>query len=412
MSVDVASGNAIRNVKHIFETMKPIRIMHVVRTLATGGMETVVRRLVSRLDPDRFQQSVCTLVAADAAQPPHTICLERSPDEAAFLVPQLMRVFRRERPDIVHSRNWATIEAPVAARLARIRGIVHSEHGRDLNTIGPQPWRRRLLRKISYSCADRLFAVSQELKDYYCAQLSMKASAFSVIHNGVDVEHFRPDPQTRSAMRAKLGVTPGTLVVGSVGRLDPIKDHVSLLRAADAAVSNAVDLRLVIVGNGPQRPILEKELAQRPVLARRTVLAGEVSNVTDWLNSFDIFALPSLSEGMSNTLLEAMASGVAPIATAVGGNCEVIENGRSGMLVPAGDVNSLCHALLQLSAAKEKRGELGGNARQHVISNFSIDRMLKRYEEMYIDLAKSKSVRWASFRRNQSEAYVRHLRNS
>jgi sugar transferase (PEP-CTERM/EpsH1 system associated) len=386
--------------------------MHVVRTLATGGMETVVRRLLSGLDPDRFQQSVCTLVAAPAAQPPRTICLKKPSDQAAVLVPQLAQVFRRERPDIIHSRNWATIEAPIAARLAGIRGIVHSEHGRDLNTIRPQPSRRRLLRRISYACADRLFSVSQELKEYYCRQLAMRLSAFDVIRNGVDVEQFRPDAQARSQMRAELGAGPDTLLIGSVGRLDPVKDHVTLLRAADAVISKDVDLRLVIVGEGPQRPVLEKELWQSPALARRTVLTGEMSNVGDWLNSFDIFVLPSLSEGMSNTLLEAMATGVAPIATAVGGNCEVIEDGRSGLFVHPGDVNGICDALMQLSVTKKRRDELGRNARQRVISNFSIDQMLKQYDEMYCDLMKSKSVRWPRLSRRQPDSYLRHLRNS
>jgi sugar transferase (PEP-CTERM/EpsH1 system associated) len=392
--------------------MKPIRIMHAVRTLATGGMETVVRRLVSGLDPDRFQQSVLTLVAADAPQPAHTLCLEQAPDQAAFLIPRLMRVFRLERPDIVHSRNWATIEAPVAARLAGISGIVHSEHGRDLNTMGPQPWRRRFLRRISYSCADRLFCVSRELKDHYSCQLAMKPSSFRVIENGVDVEQFRPNSQARSYVRSKLAASPDSVVIGSVGRLDPVKDHITLLRAADAALSCGVDLRLVIVGDGPQRPILEQELSDRPALACRTVLPGELTNVCDWLNGFDIFVLPSLSEGLSNTLLEAMASGVAPIATAVGGNCEVIEDGRSGVLVSPGRVNEIRDGLIRLLRDKERRAEIGKNARQRVISNFSLERMLKRYEEMYCDLVKSKSVGWSSRMRNHRHSYLRHLRDS
>ena len=132
--------NVLRSQRHPGATeLRTIRIMHVVRTLATGGTETVVRRLVSALDQNCFQQSVCTFVAAAAPQPPHTICLERSADKAAFLVPQLTRLFRRERPDIVHSRNWSTIEAVLAAKLAGIPAIVHSEHGRDLQTMGPQP---------------------------------------------------------------------------------------------------------------------------------------------------------------------------------------------------------------------------------------------------------------------------------
>jgi sugar transferase (PEP-CTERM/EpsH1 system associated) len=386
--------------------------MHVVRTLATGGMETVVRRLVSGLDPDRFRQSVCTLVACDAEQPPNSICLSRSPYEAAFLVPQLTSLLRRTRPDIVHSRNWAAIETPLAARIAGISGIVHSEHGRDLNTIGRQPLRRRILRRISYSCADRLLCVSQELKQYYCRQLGMNHSSFEVIANGVDVQRFRPDPQARSQVRGKLGATSETLVIGTVGRLDPVKDHETLLRAASKALLKGVDLRLVIVGEGTQRFALENELSRHPDLAGRTLLAGEVTTVVDWLNGFDIFVLPSLSEGMSNTLLEAMAVGIAPVATAVGGNCEVIEDGRSGVLVQPGAVNEICNALVQLSVTEERRFELGRNARRRVLTEFSVERMLKRYEQLYCDLMRSQNVRGARFSRGGQDSYLRRLRNS
>jgi sugar transferase (PEP-CTERM/EpsH1 system associated) len=388
--------------------VKPIRIMHVVRTLATGGMETVVRRLVSALDPDQFQQTVCTLISAPCEQPPGTICLGRSPGEAAFLVPQLTRLFRRERPDIVHSRNWATIEAVVAAKLAGVRCIVHSEHGRDLHTMGPQPWRRRLLRRISYACADRVFCVSRELRNYYCRQLAMKTSSLDVIANGVDVGQFAPNPKARSERRTSLGIGPRTIVVGTVGRLDPVKDHVTLLRAADATLKKSVELRLVIVGDGLQQTALENELKSRPDLARRTFFTGDVSNVADWLSSFDIFVLPSLSEGMSNTLLEAMAVGIAPIATAVGGNVEVVEHGRSGMLVPPGDAEAICAFLIQLATADEHRRVLGRNARERVIMHFSFERMLKRYEEMYCDLMTARDVRRANPGQTRTDSYARN----
>ena len=245
---------------------KPIRVMHVVRTLATGGTEMVVRRLICALDPTRFQQSVCTLVAAPVSQPPHTICLERSAEKAAFLVPQLTRLFRRERPDIIHSRNWATIEATLAAKLAGIRAIVHSEHGRDLQTMGPQPRRRRIFRRISYACADRVFCVSEELREFYCEQLGMKPDFFDVIPNGVDVRYNSPRirgcaPRFRAKLRQRILSHDGSRdrVDASI---DPVKDHITLLRAAEVALRKGVDLKLVIVGEGPQRAALENQLSR------------------------------------------------------------------------------------------------------------------------------------------------------
>lgn len=368
--------------------VRRIRVMHVVRTMATGGMESVVRKLRSALDPERFQQSICTLIAAPGLDAPDTICLDRFAGKPAFLVPQLARVFARERPDIVHSRNWATIEAVSAAKLAGVGAVVHSEHGRDLQTMGRQPLRRRLLRRLSYAWADRVFCVSQELKQYYCTELGLAAASIEVIPNGVDVEHFCPNPRARIDVRAKLGAGPNTIVIGTVSRLDPVKNHGTLLRAAKMALQTGVDLRLVIVGNGPRRTELEADLASKPVLAARTLLTGDVQNVADWLNSFDVFVLPSLSEGMSNTFLEAMAVGLATVASAVGGNPEVVEDGHSGLLVPPEDAEGICSHLVQLAAAEARRRELGNNARERVVARFSAERMLKQYEEMYCQLVK------------------------
>jgi len=187
--------------------------------------------------------------------------------------------------------------------------------------------------------------------------------------------------------------------VGTVSRLDPVKDHSTLLQAAEMALKSGVDLRLVIVGDGTQRAALEKELASKLNLSRRTLFAGEVRNVADWLNSFDVFVLPSLSEGMSNTLLEAMAVGVAPIATAVGGNPEVVEHGHSGLLVRPGDAKEICDHLVRLATADEWRRDLGGNARQRIVARFSIERMLEQYEEMYCQLMKPENLRWHAFSR-------------
>lgn len=365
--------------------MKPIKIMHVVRSLATGGMENGVRKLLAGLDPDIFDQKVCTLVKCPNV-PTNSFCLEVATDKCEFTVPGLIRRFAQERPDIVHSRNWATIEAITAARLSGVPVVVHSEHGRDLQTMARQLLRRKVLRRISYGWADRVFCVSQELKEYYCRELRWGMTKFEVLPNGVDVERFRPDEEVRARMRAKLGAEASTLVVGTVGRLDPVKDHTTLLRATEMMLERGLDVRVVIAGEGPERKALEDNLAQRPILAQRTVLTGDVQDVAHWLNAFDIFVLPSLSEGMSNTLLEAMATGVPPLATAVGGNAEVIEDGNSGVLVPPGDAKKICEYLLQLAPSPERRRQLGQNARQRIVSHFSLDRMLSRYTEMYCQL--------------------------
>jgi sugar transferase (PEP-CTERM/EpsH1 system associated) len=378
--------------------MRRTKIIHVVRTLATGGTEGVVRKLLAGLDPELFEQKVCTLVkSGNPASEEH--CLNSATGKLEFLVPYLAQVFMRERPDVVHSRNWATIEAIAAAKLSVVPAIVHSEHGRDLSTQGAQPIRRRLLRRLAYGWADRLFCVSQELKDYYCRELKWGRDVFEVIPNGVDVEQFRPDDRARAEIRAKLQAGPKTMVVGTVGRLDPIKDHLTFLRAGEMALGKGLDVRLVIVGDGVQRAQLESTLSRNSNLARRTTLTGDVRNVAQFLNGFDVFVLPSLSEGMSNTLLESMAVGVPPIVTAVGGNTEVVEEGRSGLTVDPRDAERICDYLVQLAADEPYRKRLGHNARQRVSRQFSIARMLDRYTRMYCELTQPTEKAMPALRR-------------
>ncbi len=362
-----------------------IRIMHILHCLATGGTEKNVAKLVEGLDGRVFEQTVCTVVSGRElrVENARVVSLSRSASRAGFLVPHFYRLFRAERPDIVHSRNWGTIEAVVAARLAGVAAVIHSEHGRDLQTMGRQPWRRRVFRRACYRWADRVFTVSRELAEFYSAQLGIPAERLRVVPNGVNTAQFRRRPEWRAEFRQRLGVSSDTLVVGVVSRLDPVKDHVTLLRAAELSLNRGVDLCLVIVGDGVCRTALEREVLARPALAKRVKFAGEVSNVAEWLNGFDVFALPSLSEGMSNTLLEAMSVGVPPVATRVGGNPEVIEDGHSGILFEPGDCKALAACLQKLASEPEWRMQLAENCRCRIATHFGLDSMIRSYSGMY-----------------------------
>lgn len=372
-----------------------IRIMHVIRSLGTGGTEGGLRKLLIGLDPDIFEQTVCTVLQAPPVEPQsgaRTLSLTLPPGTGGLLLPRFMQVFLRERPHIVHSRNWGTIEAVPAARLARVPVVVHSEHGLDVHTIKQQLWRRRVFRRACFRWSDRAFTVSQGLKDYYVQHLGRAAERMQVISNGVDTEHFRPDRQARESVRRQLDIGADVLVVGTVGRLDPVKDHRTLFRAAEMAIVKGARIRLVIVGDGEERARLEADIRSRPALREFTVFAGEQQDPAPWLNSFDVFALPSLAEGMSNTLLEAMATGVAPVASLVGGNAEVIVEGQSGLLFPAGDAGALNGCLTKLAFDASLRHQMGLEARLRVERYFSLQAMLRNYAQLYGDTLRGKGV--------------------
>lgn len=364
--------------------MTRLRVMHVLYSLGTGGTEMVLRKLVSGLNPEKFESIVVSIVPLDGTERipgVRSMSLQRD-RRPGFLVPQLVQLFRRETPDVVHSRNWGAIEAVIAARLARVPRCVHSEHGRDINTMNGDPWRRRLFRRLCYAMADEVFAVSNELRDHYAQQTGMSAERIRVIPNGVDSCHFRPKPKP-SSLRAQLGIPEGVLLLGTVGRLDPVKDHTTLLTAAETLLRDGIELRVVLVGKGPEHNRLRERIAGNKLLQYRVIFAGEVSHPEDWLAALDIYVLPSRSEGMSNSLLEAMASGLPCVATRVGSNSDLVEEGRSGFLVEAGDAASMARRLEQLAASPTLRQEFGEQARRRAKTEFSLRSMIDNYARLY-----------------------------
>jgi sugar transferase (PEP-CTERM/EpsH1 system associated) len=364
-----------------------VRIVHVVNRLDTGGTELTLLRLCAALDPLRFENVICTVEPGGLDTEnggARIVCLNRRPAKGRVLIAQFAKLFAAERPDVVHSRSWGAIEAVLAARIsgAGRAKVIHSEHGRDVQTMRTLPVRNKLLRRICYSCADFVFAVSTELRDFYAKQVRMPSSRIGVIRNGIDTEHFRPDATARNCLRSAVSLRPETIAVGCVGRLDPIKDHATLLRAADIVISQGADIKLYIVGDGCERPTLEALVRSRSRLAGRVVFTGNVRNVSQWLNGFDIFVLPSLSEGMSNTIVEGMAVGLPIIATAAAGQ-ELVEDQTSGLLVPEKDEGAMAKSLNLLIADKSLRTTLGNNARLRAQSAFSMQRMVEEYTRMY-----------------------------
>jgi len=376
--------------------------MHVIGTLGHGGLEQGVLKVVRGLDPALFEQTICTVWSLDYMRPDkeiRVITLNRSAGNPGYIAYDLLKLFKRERPHIVHSRNWPTIEAVLAARLARIPGVIHSEHGRDIQPLTKEPWRRRAFRRLSYRLADKVFAVSEELKTEYEDALGIPADLFGVIHNGVDTELFSPNPQMRNKQRLKIGASENSLVVGCVARLDRVKDHHTLLRGVYLAATADNDIRLVLVGEGPEREGLRRELESMPGMREKVTFAGRSFDVAEWVGSFDVFVLPSLFEGISNTLLEAMSAGVPVIATRVGGNVEVIEEGKSGFLFNPGDAETLACLLKRLATDRGLRIRMGAEARKRIEEHFRMDEMMNNYTKLYLDVARHKAPSFSGDRK-------------
>jgi sugar transferase (PEP-CTERM/EpsH1 system associated) len=359
------------------------RIVQVIPSLRVGGLENVALRLMAHLAP-LAEQAVITPGASGplAGRLPTGVAVfpmgeTHRPDRWNAL--RMARLFRKLRPDIVHTRNWTCIDAIVGARLARVPVVIHGEHGREAADPEGRNPRRRQVRRILSPFVTEFVTVSRDLARWLVEQVRVPARKVRTIYNGVDTERFAPGD--RAAARQALGIPAEWAVAGTVGRLDPVKDQAGLIRAFSRSAQSSKSV-LVIAGGGPSRAELEgvtRELG----LGDRVRLLGERADIPLVLRALDVFVLPSLGEGISNAILEAMATGLPVIATRVGGNVELVRDGATGCLLEPRNPQVLAEALAAYLGDPARAQAHGAAGRERAVSEFGLERMLAAYAALY-----------------------------
>lgn len=364
----------------------PVHVMHVLYRLQEGGTEYGVIKVVNGLDRARVTSSICSTTPATGVKsllrPDVSLyeCTRRDGNDPN-LVWQLFRLFRRVRPDVVHTHAWGTLcEGLIAARLAQVPAVIHGEHG----TLQLRPHQARVQR-WAWRRASHLLSVSSRLADRMAEEVKVARGRITVIPNGVDASRFTGG--SRNEARRALDIPQDALVIGAVGRLVAVKNHAMLIDAVAAMRDAGIRCRLVIAGEGPLRPALEKQIEERG-LGDVAVLLGHVPDVQQVFRALDVFVLPSRSEGMSNTILEAMASSLPVVATRVGGADEMVADRETGLLVTPGDTAALTGALTQLATDARLRHAMGAAARQRIEREFSLQGMIDKYEELYVGVGR------------------------
>lgn len=362
-------------------------IVHIVHRFDTGGMENGMVNLFNTLPPDHYRHTVVALTDYSGfrhritAQRVDFHALNRAPGHGLGWAVRLWKLLRQLKPDLVHTRNLAALEAQFVAAAAGIRASVHGEHGRDVFDLYGKNWRYNLLRRAARPLVSNYIAVSRDLETWLRMTIGVPPSKLHQIYNGVDSTKFHP----REGARPEFA-HPDSIVFGSVGRMVEVKDYPTLIHAFIQLMrqqpERAERARLVIVGEGPARSTC-LDLLQSAGLAHLAWLPGERHDIAEIMQVFDVFVQPSKNEGISNTILEALASGLPVIATEVGGNVELIADGVNGTLVPPGDVGEMAQALLSYLDAPARIAEHGGNARQHAEQRFSIPAMAEAYARVY-----------------------------
>ncbi|MGH6624276.1 MAG: TIGR03088 family PEP-CTERM/XrtA system glycosyltransferase [Burkholderiaceae bacterium] len=369
-------------------------IAHVLYRFDVGGLEQGVVNLINRLPRDRWRHAVVALTEITSfrervmTDDVEFIGLHKRPGHGFWLAPRLFRTFRRLNPDVVHTRNLAALEAQMPAALAGVKARVHGEHGWDMADLHGTDRGHALTRRAYRPFVSRWIALSTHLAEYLRTRTGVAPDSIVQIYNGVDTQRFLPIAERRAIEGCPF--SDGSLVlIGTVGRLERVKNQALLLRALAFLRTMDSDLgsrvRLVIVGNGSQRATLD-ELARQLGVGALVWWAGERRDVLPILQGLDIFVLPSLAEGISNTVLEAMATGLATVATAVGGNPELIRDNETGRLVGSDDPAAMGAVIMQLARNAEARRKLGVEARAEVERRFSLDRMVNEYEAVYNDV--------------------------
>jgi sugar transferase (PEP-CTERM/EpsH1 system associated) len=373
-----------------------IRVVYLVHTLRLAGLENVVVSLANALDPSLFECTIVSLAPHDSlqnqvhAERVQVVSFDKKEGNDPRLIYRLYRFLRQERPHIVQTHNWGTLlEGALAAKLAGVPVVIHAERG----TIDGR--RRNLfVQRHLLKIVHQVLSVSEAHRQRLADATGFPYQRIKPIPNGVDASLFFPRPTEKQRIRKNLGLELTPLYFGTVANLRPVKNHSLLLRVGSRLCQSHEQVRFVFAGDGPLKEQLVT-LAEELGISAKVRFLGARSDIPEVLNALDIFVLPSLSEGMPNAVLEAMACGLPVVATRVGGIPELIEDGNTGLLVASEDERQLEAILGNLLRCKAKRHALGEKGRQRVLERFRLERMVQEYQELYYSLVMEKIAGYA-----------------
>ncbi|MEN6586970.1 MAG: TIGR03088 family PEP-CTERM/XrtA system glycosyltransferase [Sulfuricella sp.] len=372
-------------------------IAHIVHHFRVGGMENGMVNLINHMPKERFRHVVICL---DDYTDFRARIRRDDVDFYALAKPagrdiswyfRLWRLLRTLSPDIVHTRNLSAIEGQFVAMAAGVRARIHGEHGRDVFDLHGKNRKYNLLRKMARPVVGHYIAVSRDLEQWLIDTVGVPPQRVSQIYNGVDSTRFHPREGARNIGPAGFA-DETSFVIGSVGRMAEVKDYPNLVRAfirlLELEPSARQRARLVIIGEGVSRETC-LNLLREAGAERLAWLPGERSDVAELMRNMDLFVLPSLGEGISNTILEAMACGLPIVATQVGGNPELVEDARTGALVPVSDTEVMAQTLLKFFGNENMVESQGQASRARIETQFSMQAMARGYLSVYDSVFRS-----------------------
>lgn len=361
-----------------------VKVTHFITELSIGGAQIALYHLLAELDRDQYDLQVVCLYNGDGAIankiraldiPVYDLRMHNKFRLDAFL--RLYSYLRQKRPFILHTWMFhANIPGRIIGRIARVPIIISAER-----TMGQEHAIRLRLNRWTSRMANRVICVSQTVADYAIQQIGIPAAKISTIPNGIDPANFLHMPDQAGARR-KLRLPLHVPIVAAVGRPRPVKGYSYLIEAWRQISVQFPQAHLVFLGDGPDRTQLA-QMVMEYGLDASVLFLGDWDNIPHLLPAFDLFALPSLHEGMSNAALEAMTAGLPVVATAVGGTPEIVIHEQTGVLVPSANVDALAEGLLQLLADPEKAQRMGDAGAMRVRKHFLHTKTVQQTESVY-----------------------------
>lgn len=373
-------------------------ILHLLHKFTFGGTERVIVNLVNHAT-EKSRNYICSFCDADSdflkeltCTNPVVYSLNKTEGNNISIPFKISSFCKQHRVDIIHSLGWGTyVEGLLAAKfLGKRRKFIFSFRGKTMEDTLGIPKRRILAQRLLSNFCDAILAPSEESRKEYSRDIRIKPDKIQVIYNGIDLNRFRLNrSELIKEIRGAFDFGSDDIVIGSIARFDPVKNMGGLVKAFSKIEKTTLGpVKLLLVGDGPELPGIQK-MAFGLGLRDRVVFTGMRRDIPDCLGMMDIYVQPSRFEGIPNSVLEAMASGLPVIATNVGGLHEIVEDGKTGFLVDLDNEAGLIRAIEFLIRHADRRRQMGTDGRKGVISQFSISKMVSDYEDLYERLTKS-----------------------
>lgn len=366
------------------------KILYIIRNMAVGGSETSLLAVLKKLDKREFQVDVLSIYEGGALQlelenigvKTYVMRFKSFHDIASYF--RLIRFIRRNKYDIIHTKLFhADIVGRICGRIAgtpKIFSTIGNAHEWEVEGTWKQKLKCAVFR-LSSKANTRIFAVSKNIRSLLTRKVGIDEKSVEVMYNGVDLSEFDVRSNSMAEVRTQLGLPRDVHLVGAVGTLNQNKNHRLLIEAASRVLRERQDVFFVFVGRGDQSQL--RTLASTLGVLEHILFLGLRRDIRDILNALDIYVITSLSEGLSNSLIEAMAMSKPVIATSVGGNPEIINDPEVGILIPVNRPDLLAEHILDLLANPDKAMRYGENARKRVMQEFDLNLTVSRHEAFY-----------------------------